>query len=123
MTVTVADLLAYSLGKPGAFEDDPWGGDIVAKVGGKVFVFFGDPENGTAIGLKCGRNRDEADEWLARYPEDAKASGYIGRFGWNSLTVGGAIPDDELIEAVDASYLQIASKLPKKDRPAGYDRA
>jgi predicted DNA-binding protein (MmcQ/YjbR family) len=30
---------------------------------------------------------------------------------------GGAIPDDELTEAVDASYATIVSKLPKKDRP------
>jgi predicted DNA-binding protein (MmcQ/YjbR family) len=43
---------------------------------------------------------------------------YIGRSGWNSLTVGGGIPDDELLEAVDASYEAIVSKLPKKDRPA-----
>jgi predicted DNA-binding protein (MmcQ/YjbR family) len=43
---------------------------------------------------------------------------YIGRSGWNTLRIGGAIPDDELIEAVDASYTAIVSKLPKKDRPA-----
>ena len=30
----------------------------------------------------------------------------------------GAIPDDELLEAVDASYDAVVSKLPKKDRPA-----
>jgi predicted DNA-binding protein (MmcQ/YjbR family) len=43
---------------------------------------------------------------------------YIGRSGWNSLQLGGAIPADELMEAVDASYDAIVSKLPKKDRPA-----
>jgi predicted DNA-binding protein (MmcQ/YjbR family) len=42
---------------------------------------------------------------------------YIGRSGWNSLRIGGAIPDEELLEAVDASYLTVVSKLPKKDRP------
>ncbi len=42
---------------------------------------------------------------------------YIGRSGWNTLRVGGAIPDDELLEAIDASYSAIVSKLPKKDRP------
>ncbi len=44
--------------------------------------------------------------------------GHIGRSGWNSLRIGGAIPDDELLEAVDASYQAVVSKLPKKDRPA-----
>jgi len=43
---------------------------------------------------------------------------HIGRSGWNTLRVGGAIGDDELIEAVDASYAMVVSKLPKKDRPA-----
>jgi predicted DNA-binding protein (MmcQ/YjbR family) len=43
---------------------------------------------------------------------------YIGRSGWNSLRIGGAIPDDELLEAIDASYDVVVSKLPKKDRPA-----
>ena len=42
---------------------------------------------------------------------------YIGRSGWNQLRIGGGIPDDELIEAVDASYTTIVSKLAKKDRP------
>ena len=41
----------------------------------------------------------------------------IGRSGWNTLRVGGAIDDDELTEAIDASYSAIVSKLPKKDRP------
>ena len=36
----------------------------------------------------------------------------------NTLRVGRAIPDDELLEAIDASYDTVVSKLPKKDRPA-----
>jgi predicted DNA-binding protein (MmcQ/YjbR family) len=42
---------------------------------------------------------------------------YIGRSGWNTLRIGGAIPDDELVEAIDTSYAAVVSKLPKKDRP------
>ena len=41
------------------------------------------------------------------------------RSGWNTLRAGAGIPDDELLEAVDASYDAVVSKLPKKDRPAG----
>ena len=52
-----------------------------------------------------------------RYPDDAAVMAYIGRSGWNTLRIGGAIPDDELIEAVDSSYDAVLSKLPKKDRP------
>jgi hypothetical protein len=30
----------------------------------------------------------------------------------------GAIPGDEIMEAIDASYDTVVAKLPKKDRPA-----
>jgi predicted DNA-binding protein (MmcQ/YjbR family) len=117
--MTFEELLAYCLAKPGAWQDEPWEGDVVAKVGQKVFAFLGPEEREPpAVGVKCGANRDEADEWLRRFPGDATASPYIGRSGWNSLRTGGAIPDDEITEAIDTSYALVVSKLPKKDRPA-----
>jgi predicted DNA-binding protein (MmcQ/YjbR family) len=108
------ELLAYCLAKPGAWPDDPWGGHVVAKVGPKIFAFLG---SDGGVGLKCGANRTVADEWLARYPDDVSVMAYIGRSGWNTLRTGGAIPDDEVYEAIDASYDTVVSKLPKKDRP------
>jgi len=114
MVVTWEDLLAYCLDKPGAWQDEPWEGDVVVKVGSKIFAFFG---SGVSVGLKCGASREAANEWLLRYPDDASVMAYIGRSGWNTLRIGGAIPDDELVEAIDASYSVIVSKLPKKDRP------
>ena len=112
--MTGSELLSHCLSKPGAWQDEPWEGDVVAKVGTKIFAFVG---NGESVGVKCGRNRDTADEWLTRYPGDATASAYIGRYGWNSLRLNGAIPDDEILEAVDASYDAVVASLPKKDRP------
>src|SRR4051794_39889047 len=115
--MTYDELLAYCLDKPGAWQDEPWEGDVVVKVGGKIFAFLGSPAS-PSVGVKCGANRDAADEWLSRYPDDARVMPYIGRSGWNTLRVGGAIPADELLEAVDASYDMIVSKLPKRERPA-----
>ena len=114
--MTPEELLDHCLAKPGAWQDEPWEGDVVAKVGGKIFAFFGTGAT-PSVGLKCGPSREAADEWLLRYPDDASVMAYIGRSGWNMLRIGGAIPDDELIEAIDASYSTIVSKLPKKDRP------
>jgi len=117
--VTRDELLAYCLAKPGAWEDQPWEDDVVAKVGSKIFAFLGGPGHGApSVGLKCGPNREVADEWLKRYPDDAAVMAYIGRSGWNTLRSGGAIPDDELFEAVDLSYDTVVSKLPKKERPS-----
>jgi predicted DNA-binding protein (MmcQ/YjbR family) len=117
--MTWDDLLAHCLAKPGAWQDEPWEGDVVVKVGSKIFAFLGADRGGPpSVGLKCGATRDAADEWLARYPQDASVMAYIGRSGWNTLRLGGAIGDDEVLEAVDASYAAVVSKLPKKDRPA-----
>jgi predicted DNA-binding protein (MmcQ/YjbR family) len=114
--MTWDSLLAYCLAKPGAWQDEPWEGDVVAKVGGKIFAFFGSGDM-PSVGLKCGASREAADEWLLRYPADASVMAYIGRSGWNTLRIGGTIPDDELLEAIDASYAAVVGKLPKKDRP------
>jgi predicted DNA-binding protein (MmcQ/YjbR family) len=121
--VDVERMRAYCLAKPGAWPDEPWEGDTVAKVGpgdrGKIFAFLG----ADGVGVKAGRSREVADEWLQRFPGDATVMAYIGRSGWNSLAFRGAIPDDDLLEAVDESYRLVVEGLPKKLRPEGWDEA
>ena len=60
-----AELLAYCLGKPGAWVDEPWEGDQVVKVADKIFAFLGGYE-GSTIGLKCGRSGHPAKESIRR---------------------------------------------------------
>jgi predicted DNA-binding protein (MmcQ/YjbR family) len=110
------ELKAYCLAKPGAWQDEPWGGDHVAKVSDKIFAFLGS-DDGTTIGLKCGRSAEDAREWREQYPNDVTVTAYIGRYGWNTFVVGGAVPADELREAIDASYDDVVSRLPKSRRP------
>ena len=115
----------YCLAKPGAWQDEPWDDGVVTKVGQKIFAFLrsvGPGGEALGVGVKCGASREAADEWLLRFPEDAAVMPYIGRSGWNSLSIGGAIPDDEILEAIDASYAMVVSKLPKKDRPPSLSR-
>lgn len=106
-------LLTYCLAKPGAWQDEPWEGDVVAKVGDKIFAFLGE----NSVGLKCGRTREEANELIRVYPNDVTASSYIGRYGWNGVELNGAIPDDEVRELIDQSYEAVVSRLPKSKRP------
>jgi predicted DNA-binding protein (MmcQ/YjbR family) len=93
----------------------------VFKVGtgerGKIFAFLG----AHTVGVKSGATRDVADEWLHRYPDDASVMAHIGRSGWNDLALDGAIPAEELLDAVEESYRLVVSKLPRKDRPEGWD--
>ena len=116
----VAALQAHCLALPGAWPDSPWGHEHpVIKVGepGKIFAFLGSE----GIGVKAGPDRDVADEWLDRNPGDATVMAYIGRSGWNDLSFSGAIPDEELFEAVDTSYRLVVSGLAKKHRPPGWE--
>ena len=114
---------AHCLAKPGAWPDHPWEehDHPVIKVGpegaGKIFAFLG----ASGVGVKGGPTREVADEWLDRFPGDATVMRYIGRSGWNDLAFGGAIPDEEMLEAVDESYRLVVAKLPTKHRPEGWD--
>jgi predicted DNA-binding protein (MmcQ/YjbR family) len=112
--LTGAAVLAYCLSLPGAWQDEPWEGDVVAKVADKIFAFLG---SGASVGVKCGTTRDEADEWLRQYPDHAHVMAYIGRSGWNTLDLGGAIPDEEILDAVHSSYSTVVAKLPRSRRP------
>ena len=115
--MTFDELLDYCLSKPGAWRDEPWEGHVVSKVDEKIFAFIGED----TVGVKCGSNRDEADEWLVRFPDDAEVMAYIGRNGWNTLWLHRSIPDAELLDAIDESYYAVASRLPRKRRPDGWD--
>jgi len=106
--------LDYCLAKPGAWQDEPWEGDVVAKVGDKIFAFLG---NETAIGLKCG-DRETADLLVDRYQGAASKMAYIGKHGWNTFQLNGTIPSDEIKDLIDSSYDLVVSKLPKSKRPA-----
>lgn len=43
---------------------------------------------------------------------------YIGRYGWNTVTLDGRIDVDGLFELIDASYDAVVARLPRKYRPA-----
>jgi predicted DNA-binding protein (MmcQ/YjbR family) len=108
--------LAYCLAKPGAWQDSPWEHDVVVKVADRIFAFFGSADGSSSVGLKCG-DRELADTWLERYPDSARKMAYIGAHGWNSFTLDGSIPGDEVEELIDTSYDLIVAKLPRKKRP------
>lgn len=113
---------AHCLARPGAWADNPFGHEHpVIKVGpperGKIFAFL----RSDAVGIKGGTSREAADEWLHRFPADASVMAYIGRSGWNDLAFGGAIGDEELLEAVEESYRLVVAGLPRRLRPEGWD--
>jgi predicted DNA-binding protein (MmcQ/YjbR family) len=102
------ELLAYALSRPAAWEDHPWGEDVV-KVGKKVFVFFGVADSGPwGIGVKLGRS------WaFAKTRAFVKEMGYgLGRSGWVEARFEekAKVPVNLLREWIDESYAATAPK-------------
>ncbi len=103
-------LLEYALSLPGAWEDNPWG-ERVAKVGKKVFVFFGrsqPDEPRLTLAVKLPHSGLQALDQSFTEP-----TGYgLGKSGWVSATFTvGDRPKMELLRAwVLESYRAVAPK-------------
>ena len=118
----VASILAYCLDFPGAWPDSHMENvHPVVKVGaaerGKIFAVL----QNEWVGVKVARSQEEADEWLQRFPEDARVMPFLGRSGWITLSFGGAVPEQDLRDAVDESYRLVVAGLPKRLRAEGWD--
>lgn len=100
-------LVAHALALPGAWEDHPWD-ETVAKVGKKVFVFFGRESDALFVGVKLSRSLP-----FARTRPFVRRFGYgLDASGWVAARFGKAedVPLDLLLEWIDESYEAIAPK-------------
>jgi len=107
-------LRSYLLKKQGAFEDFPFGPDVmVYKVMGKMFALvFGD-ESLLRINLKC--DPDLGMHFRAMYK--AVTPGYhMNKRHWNTIALDGSIPNDELLPMIEDSYNLVVKGLKKADR-------
>ncbi len=100
------ELLAVALGYPEAYEDHPWG-ETVAKVGKKIFVFFGMDDGSPGFGVKLPESAPAA---LA-HPGVAPTRYNLGRSGWVSVSFGPDNVDLDLFrEWIDESYRAVCLK-------------
>jgi predicted DNA-binding protein (MmcQ/YjbR family) len=99
-------LLRYALSLPGARVDHPWGEDV-AKVGGKIFAFFGMAQ-GDDLGMGVKLMESNA---LALSQPGVTPSGYgLGKAGWVSVRLGDDTSFEMLRDWIDESYREIAPK-------------
>jgi predicted DNA-binding protein (MmcQ/YjbR family) len=114
MTTTRATLRAYCLSKNEAIEDFPFGDDVaVFKVMGKIFALLPLAEQPPSISLKC----EPMLAQLLRQTYPSVVPGYhLNKRLWNTITVDGTMPEDELFELIDHSYEQVAKGLTKSQR-------
>lgn len=127
--MNMAQLKTYLHDKLGVTEETPFGPDaLVFKVKSKIFAIIGinnppfkeatdntlDPSLiGVRLNLKC--DPDKAlvlrDLFIAVVP------GYhMNKKHWNSIILGGDLPESELLALIDHSYHIVAQSLKKADR-------
>jgi predicted DNA-binding protein (MmcQ/YjbR family) len=113
-----AELLAFALGFPGAWEDHPWDHTVV-KVGQKVFVFLG----GAAVEpdrLSVTVKLPISSEMALILPYVRKAGHGLGKAGW--VQADQRSGDDFDLETLKAwivqSYEAVAPKKLVKERQA-----
>lgn len=100
------ELSAFAFGLPGAYEDHPWG-ESVAKVAGKVFVFFG-MADADEVGFTVKLPRSNEDALALPF---TRPPGYgLERGRWVSVTVPPDPPIDLLKAWIEESYRAVAPK-------------
>jgi predicted DNA-binding protein (MmcQ/YjbR family) len=107
-------VIAECMAKPGSAEDYPFGDEVaVIKVAGRMFalVLLGPPPG--SISLKC--DPDLAASLRARYA--AITPGYhLNKQHWNTVTLDGSVPEEELTELIDHSYDLVVARLTRAQR-------
>ena len=113
-------LRAYLLGKTGAFEDFPFGPDVmVFKVLDKMFALVAFRETLLSVNLKC-------DPELALHLRNiykAVLPGYhMNKRHWNTVVLDGSILDEEVLSMIDDSYDLVVKGLKKSETETSKDK-
>jgi len=102
-------LRAHALKHPGAWADEPWPGDHVAKVGKRIFVFLG-AAGRSEPGMTVKLRESHAG---ALGVKGAKPSGYgLGKSGWIDIPFG---PDAPPLAVRDLREVHVG-QVPDIDR-------
>lgn len=107
-------LCAYLERKPGAWRDMPFGlGVLVFKVLNKMFALVAWQADPLRISLKA----SPVDAIIMRRQYAAVKPGYhLNKNHWNTVTLDGSVPDDELRIMMDESYDLVVEVMPGVDQ-------
>ena len=106
----------YLTSKPGAWEDTPFGPDVlVPKVGKKMFAIVAWKADPLRLSLKGDPFLNE----MLREKYEAVLPGYhLNKKHWNTIELDGSIPGKDIKDWIDASYDLVFASLTKKERAA-----
>ncbi len=107
-------LCKYLDQKPGARRDMPFGPDsLVYKVLSKMFALVAWQAEPLTIALKA----DPIDAVILRKQYPAVQPGYhMSKKHWNTITLNGSIPDEELFRMMDESYQLVVQGMTRADQ-------
>jgi predicted DNA-binding protein (MmcQ/YjbR family) len=104
----------YCLSKMGAFEDYPFGPDvIVIKVAKKMFALLSTRNGVINLSLKC---NPELAEILRSEYKSIIPGYHLNKRHWNTLLLDGSIPESEVWSLIDHSYDLIIKSLRSVER-------
>lgn len=112
--MTLADVHAHLMSKQGACEERPFDPETpVYKVMGKMFAILAPEQRPIRITLKC----DPDHALILRDVYDAVTPGYhTNKRHWNTVTLDGSIPTDEIEDMIDESYDLVVAGLTRAAR-------
>lgn len=107
-------LCHYLEAKPGARRDMPFGPDaLVFKVLDKMFALVAWQAEPLTVSLKA----DPMDAMILRKQYEAVKPGYhMNKKHWNTVTLDGSIPDEELRLMIDESYTLVVQGMTRADQ-------
>jgi len=107
-------LAAYLLAKKGATEETPFGPEaLVYKVVGKMFALVAWEADPLTISLKC----EPGQAMFLRDIYPAVRPGYhMNKTHWNTVTLDGTVPDEEVLAMIDDSYDLVVKGLTRAQR-------
>lgn len=115
MTDSQRDAVMAACGaKAGAVEDYPFGEQTaVFKVAGKMFALVPLGAVPGSVSLKCDPDRAA---WLRRQYPSITAGYHLNKRHWNTVTLDGSVPGEELLDLIDHSYELVVAGLTRAQR-------
>lgn len=111
---TVSELRAACQQLPGSAETFPFGLDtLVFKVGGRMYALVSLDQSPLTLSLKCDPLR--ADQLRGQHPEIVPGY-HLSKRHWNTLTLGGTLPDPLIAELLAHSYALMVGHLTRAQR-------
>ncbi|MDM8530246.1 MmcQ/YjbR family DNA-binding protein [Anaerolineales bacterium HSG25] len=109
-------LQTYLLNKKGTVKETPFGPQAyVYKVMNKMFALVAWDEDPIDLSLKC--DPDLAITLRSLY-EAIRPGYHLNKKHWNTITLDGSVPDEEVFGMIDASYALVVKGMTKAQRKA-----